>query len=297
MSNIDLNLLLVFLQVYETGSLSRASHLLKLSQPGVSLALKRLRDHFGDPLFIRTARGMEPTVFAQALLPSIQKSAESLQASLLFKLDFVAEESRRVFHVSMSDFGQILFLSPLLAKLSAVAPHVRLEVTSITYDTENQLSNGSVDLSLGFPHNVKDNFYQQLLIESKFTGVVSKDHPEIGEEIDLPHYERVRHLAIRNQTSGFYIVKKYIEDLGVKRKFAAKLPNYASAAAILAATNCFMTTPMSVADMLMKQGCLKKVRLPFELPTIKFMQHWHARQDADPGNKWLRNLISTLQIN
>ncbi len=297
MSNIDLNLLLVFLKVYETGSLSKAALFLKLSQPGVSLALKRLREHFGDPLFFRTGNGMEPTAFSQALFPSIQKAAESLQESLLFKLEFVPKESSRVFNVSMSDFGQQLFLPPLLARLSVVAPDVRVEVTTITYETENQLSSGAIDLSLGFPHQVKDNFFQQLLIESKFVGLVSKNHPDIGEEIDLPNYESMRHLAIRNQTSGFYIVKKYIEDLGIKRRFAASLPNYASVPMILSATNCFMTTPVLVADMLMKQGQLKKVRLPFELPSIKFMQHWHARQDLDLGNQWLRSLVSTLKIN
>lgn len=296
MSNIDLNLLLVFLRIYETRSLSRASHFLRLSQPGVSLALKRLRDHFGDPLFFRTAGSMEPTAFAQALHPVFQRSAESLQESLSFRLDFVPEKSTRVFHVSMSDFGQLLFLPPLLERLAELAPGVRVEVTPITYDTENELSNGTIDLSLGFPHQVKDNFYQQLLVESSFTGLASVSHPEIGDEISLQQYEKVRHLAIRNQTSGFYIVKKHIEGLGIRRKFAANLSNYSSVATILSATHYFMTTPVLVADMLMRQGSLKKVKLPFVLPPIKFMQHWHARHDMDAGNRWFRNLIAKLQV-
>jgi hypothetical protein len=43
------------------------------------------------------------------------------------------------------------------------------------------------------------------------------------------------------------------------------------------------------------QGNLKKVKLPFELAPMMFMQHWHVRQDIDPGNRWLRNQIATLQ--
>lgn len=196
MSNIDLNLLRVFLKIYETRSLSKASHFLGLSQPGVSLALKRLRVHFEDPLFFRTAQGMEPTAFAQALQPSFQRSVDSLQESLSFRLDFVPERSTRVFYVSMSDFGQLLFLAPLLERLGELAPGVRVEVTPINYGTENELSNGAIDLSLGFPHPTKDNFFQQLLVESSFTGLASIDHPEIGEEINLEQYEKVRHLAI-----------------------------------------------------------------------------------------------------
>lgn len=293
--NIDLNLLLVFLKIYETGSLSKSAHFLKLSQPGVSQALKRLKDHFEDPLFVRTPKGMEPTVFAQALLPSIKRSAESLQESLGFRLNFVADESDRVFHLSMSEFGQLLLLPLLLERLSCLAPRVRVEVSTITSHVEDQLSEGLIDLALGTSYPLKDHFFQQRLIESPYTGLVSRDHPDVGDEITRQQYEHVRHLTIRNQTSGFYLVNKHLEGLGIHRKFAANLSNYTSAATILTTTNHFMTTPVRVAEVLMQRGALKKVRLPFELAPMVFLQHWHARQDVDPGNQWLRNLIASLK--
>lgn len=285
----------MFLKVYETGNLSKSSNFLELSQPGVSLALKRLRDHFEDPLFIRTPKGMEPTAFAHALFPSIRKSAESLQESLRFKLSFVAVESDRVFHLGMSEFGQLLFLPHLLERLSSVAPSIKVLVSSISSDIENELSEGTVDLALGISYPIKEHFFQQLLIESEYVGLVSKGHPDIGDEITLSQYEKIRHLTIRNQTSGFYLVNKNIEDMGIYRKFAANLSNYTSVVNILTMTNHFMTTPVKVANVLMRQGSLKKVKLPFELAPMTFMQHWHARQDVDPGNRWLRNLIATIE--
>ena len=294
MLNIDLSLLRVFLQIYETGSLSKSSHLLGLSQPGVSLALKRLKDHFEDPLFIRTPKGMAPTVFAQALQPYIKRSAESLQASLSFQLNFVAEGSDRIFRLAMSDFGQLLLLPRLLQRLSSVAPGVQVQVAYLTHDVENQLSEGLIDLALGTAYPMKDHFFQQQLIESPYTGLVSKDHPEVGDEVSRLQYESLSHLTIRNQISGFYMVNKHLESMGIHRKIAANLSNYTSAASIMHMTNYFMTTPVRVADVLMQQDKLKKVRLPFELSPMKFMQHWHARQDADPANVWLRDMISTM---
>jgi len=179
--NIDLSLLRVFLQIYETGSLSKCSHSLGLSQPGVSLALKRLKDHFEDPLFIRTPKGMVPTVFAQALQPHLKRSADSLQACLNFQLNFVAESSDRKFRLGMSEFGQLLLLPRLLERLSSIAPGVQVEVISITHDIEDQLSEGLIDLALGAAYPLRDHFFQQLLIESPYTGLVSQDHPEVGE--------------------------------------------------------------------------------------------------------------------
>jgi DNA-binding transcriptional LysR family regulator len=238
---------------------------------------------------------MEPTAFAQALLPSIQKSAASLQAALDFRLNFVPDESARVFRLSMSEFGQLLFLPYLLKRLSTVAPGIQVEVSSITSSIENELSEGLVDLALGTSHPLKDHFFQQLLFESSYVGLVSEKHPYIDDEITTQQYQNIRHLTIRNQTSGFYLVNKHIESLGIDRKFAANLSNYTSVATILTMTNHFMTTPVRVADVLMQRGRLKKVGLPFELSPMKFMQHWHARQDMDPGNRWLRNLISSLK--
>lgn len=296
MLNLDLNLLLVFLKVYETGGLSKASQQLGLSQPGVSLALKRLKDHFEDPLFVRTPQGMNPTVFAQALYPSIKKSADSLQESLSFRLSFVTKESDRVFKLGISDFGQLLLLPRLLGHLTSVAPRVQLEVSAITPDVERQLAEGLLDLALGASYPLKDHFFQQLLLESPYTGLVSKDHPEVGDAITREQYVRMRHLTIRNQTSGFFWVNRYLEGLSIHRQFAANLSNYTSVATILETTHHFMTTPERVANVLMRQGRLKKVSLPFELSPMTFMQHWHARQDVDPGNRWLRNLISTLAI-
>ena len=58
---IDLNLLPIAVALHERRSVSRAAETLNMSQPAVSTALGKLRRALGDPLFVRTSRGMEPT--------------------------------------------------------------------------------------------------------------------------------------------------------------------------------------------------------------------------------------------
>ena len=62
---LDLNLLIVFETVYKTGSVSEAARVLGMTQPTVSNALARLRDHFSDQLFVRRDRSMKPTARAR----------------------------------------------------------------------------------------------------------------------------------------------------------------------------------------------------------------------------------------
>ena len=57
----DLNLLLAFRALLEERSVTRAAQRLFLGQPAMSGALKRLREAFGDELFVRTPHGITPT--------------------------------------------------------------------------------------------------------------------------------------------------------------------------------------------------------------------------------------------
>jgi len=60
--DVDLKLLTVFEEVYKTGSVSQAAANIGATQPAISIGLGKLRRLFNDPLFVRTSRGMEPTV-------------------------------------------------------------------------------------------------------------------------------------------------------------------------------------------------------------------------------------------
>ena len=69
--NLDLNLLLVFDVLWAERSVSATARRISRTQSAVSLALERLRQVFGDPLFTRSAHGVEPTARALALHPHV----------------------------------------------------------------------------------------------------------------------------------------------------------------------------------------------------------------------------------
>ena len=72
--NVDLNLLIVFDAVFATGNISHAARQLALSQPAVSNALTRLREHFDDPLFVRAGRGVKPTNRSQQMIEPVREA-------------------------------------------------------------------------------------------------------------------------------------------------------------------------------------------------------------------------------
>ena len=62
---LDLNLMKVLKAVVEEGNTHAAADALGISQTSVSRALAKLRETFGDQLFIRKAHGVEPSELAE----------------------------------------------------------------------------------------------------------------------------------------------------------------------------------------------------------------------------------------
>src|SRR5687767_6259357 len=119
----DLNLLPIAFALYDELSVSRAARLLGMSQPAVSMALKRMRLAFDDPLFIRVPSGVTPTPRAHAIVKLARPLLGRLQEDLLRGESFDAASSTRTWTLALSDVGEVAFLPRVLAALRARAPH------------------------------------------------------------------------------------------------------------------------------------------------------------------------------
>jgi len=82
LSDVDLNLFVVFDAIYREQNLTRAGEIIGITQPAVSNSLSRLRKLFNDPLFVRTSEGMVPTPVAQNIIGAIRQSLELMRSSV-----------------------------------------------------------------------------------------------------------------------------------------------------------------------------------------------------------------------
>ncbi len=123
-SAVDLNLLVVFDALLRDRSVTVAAGRIGISQPAMSNALARLRRTFNDRLFVRTARGMEPTPYAEQLAVPVRGACELVAKALALDAGFDASTSTRSFTFYMTDIGEIVYLPPLLERLAGAAPHL-----------------------------------------------------------------------------------------------------------------------------------------------------------------------------
>src|SRR5688572_15690180 len=123
MKSPDLNLLPIAFALYDELNVSRAARVLGMSQPAVSMALRRLRETFDDQLFVRVPTGIAPTGRAHALVRAARPLVDELQQSLRRENTFDPARTAATFTIALSDIGELAFLLRLLTAFRAHAPH------------------------------------------------------------------------------------------------------------------------------------------------------------------------------
>lgn len=125
---LDLTLLLVLLGLLRQQKAARVAAELGLTQSGVSQALRRLRDIFRDPLFLRRPHGLEPTATARALEAPVAAAVDALRGALGAARAFDPPAASGILRLAALDAEQAVPLPLLAARLRGTAPQLRLSV-------------------------------------------------------------------------------------------------------------------------------------------------------------------------
>jgi len=290
--DIDLNLLVVFQQLYKERRVSAAAASLDLSQPAVSSALNRLRRILGDELFVRTARGMLPTPFAEGLELKIADAMHVLQQSLNHESAFDPRTSTNNFTLSLADVGEVYFLPHFMAALVKEAP--RVTITSVRHATgtlADDMAAGKVNLAIGALPGLKANFFKRRLFPQRYVCLFREGHPLDKQRISLAEFAAAEHVIVIAPGTGHARMNQILARRGIRRIVPLRVPQWVSVADILHTTDLVATVPEKFAERGAKFFGLRYVAHPVKLPEIDINLYWHARYHKEPSNKWLRGFL------
>ena len=294
MKTIDTRLLQVFNEIYAKKSVSSAALALGLPQPAVSIALSKLREHFGNPLFVRTSNGMTPTPLGTELIEPVRSALNAVSAVVDFSTHFDPSTSKRVFKIAMTDISQLILLPKLWERLRLTAPSVGIDVFPLSNDTPQLLESGAVDLALGYVPELEAGFYQQRLFSQHFVCMVSQSHPRIQGKLKLKQYLQEDHAAIVSSGAAPKIIDETLHAMGKERRIALRIPHFLGASFVVELTDLLITIPQRLAEVLQGRGAYVIYPVPFAIPTYEVKQHWHERYHHDAASRWLRGVIADL---
>lgn len=287
--NIDLNLFVVFDVIYSERNLTRAAERLHVTQPAVSNALRRLRDLFDDPLFVRGPEGMTPTPAARNMAGQVRESLQLLEIAASRQQEFDPAVSDKNVVVSMGDLAQILLLPRLIDKLQREAPGVSLDcVTLPRTDLELELASGSVDIAVDVPMPTARHLGQRPLLRDRYVCVVSDDHPLAGKTPSLDDYLALKHVHVSGRRRGIGHVDIALGRVGRQRNIHLRLQSHTAVLELLSGSDLAVTMPLALA----KHYSLTWLELPFVVDGLHWQLLWHKSADEDPANRWLRDLVA-----
>jgi len=294
MAKLDIYWLGVFIEVHRTRSVSLAAERLGTAQARVSGVLSKLRRHFGDPLFVRTSRGMEPTPYADRIYPEVKQCFEQLSSPDSHRSGFDPATTKRQFRVCMTDISEIVVLPVLISELQREAGGVAIEAERISAASPDRLESGDVDLAVGYMPSLEAGFYQQTLFRQGFVCLAAQRHPRIQESPTVRAFSSEGHIVVTTSGTGHSIVDREFEKKGVHRNVVLRVPGFLGVAMLVAKTELLAIVPRRLGETLAKQERIKMFAPPVRLPSYAVKLHWHARYHADQGNVWLRHLIARL---
>lgn len=294
--NLDLNLLPLAIALYDELSVSRAARQLGMSQPGASKALRRLREVFDDPLFVRGPNGIVPTPRAHAIIHAARPHLQRLQEDLLKGEQFDPATSTRPIVLGLSDIAEMAFLPSILEHLRGHAPRCPVRtVAAPGTDLAAGLENGDIDVAAGyFPTLAQRNFRQRRLSSHGFACLLRVGHPLWKRRLTVPAYLAAEHVVIRREGRSQDLLERYIARRSMRRRVALYTSNVLSVPFIVMDSELIATLPFAVVTRFASLTSKVVAALPpFDI-TYDLKLHWHRRFDNEPRSIWLREQLAAV---
>lgn len=295
LSRIDLNLLHVFVVIYQEESITRAAEALNLSQPAVSNSVAKLRDLFGDPLFVRSGNGVAPTPLSHRLIGPVRTALSTLERAFGDHEPFDPATSRRILRFSMSDFSEAVMLAPLVRELGRIGSAMEVENWFVgEREIGARLASGELDFAIESCPPSEPSLHRALLLRDEFVCVLRQGHPALQGDFTLDTYLALDHLHIYNRPRTSNLVDGALAEVRARRKVRARIEHCLGAGPILAGSDLCLTIPRVFVEHFLPGDRFVVREKPFAMPPLETWLFWHPATGSSPPHIWLRETMARL---
>ncbi len=294
MQLMDLNLLPVVLTLLEEENVTRAAARLNLSVPATSRALDRARRVFGDPLLVRSGRGVVMTPRGRALLPELGRVMATIADVTERPGAVVPERIRRTFVVRANEAVIASAGAELVTLARREAPHAEISFELESADDMAALRRGDADLAIGSYSDATTDIRSENLLDEHLVAVVRRNHPQLNARSrpNLKLFAALDHLDVSRKGKRKAALDGLLAEASLRRNVLAVVPSFAVALAIVARSDATAIVPSRLASILLEGGSIVAYRPPIALPTVAISQLWHDSNTHDQPHQWLRSCVT-----
>ncbi len=295
--NLDLNLLKMFITLYQERNMRKAAERLFVSQPAVSKALQRLRDQLGDELFVKTHQGLRATEYANQLADKVAPILDNLSLVLNSDNQFDPSQLQGVLKLAISPFLLSSISSQLFIAIRQQAPNVQIQFLNWSKSTMTDIINDEVIFGLNYELNhAPKELLSSLVAEDEFCVYVRKDHPYQKDCISIEEgngYELATIIAF-DWNAAESIAEKVLRLKGIEVRtgFRSELPS--AVVDVVGSTN--MVFPASQYQALASNDSLRQLKIVEDgiETSIPIYGYFHSKNRNNPTTLWIKRLVGEI---
>lgn len=286
---LDFSLLLVFSELLAHRKATVVAERLGLTQSTISHALSRLRDIFGDELFLRRSNGFEPTQRALEMEADVRAMLALAGKVLDPERSFEPGTAEGSVRIGASDYACAVLAPPLVGRLREAAPGLVVSVRPLVRrQALDALAHGDLDLALGFFWGQGASICVEDLYEETYAVVARDGHPVLRRNrIGLDDYCEADHALVSFEGDTRGIVDRSLEDLGRSRRVVVTVPFSFPALALAASSDVIATVPRRLARAYASAFGLVLLEPPLTIRPFTVSIAWHERTSASPMREWV----------
>lgn len=295
--NLDLNQLRILLALDEERNMTKAANRLFVSQSAASHNLAKLRERFNDPLFVRTSRGMQPTPFAQNILPLLKDGMSNITKAADMQSRFDPVNDAHTFYIGACDYFEFTAMPVLAEKFLNTAPNVRLSIDiNSDHVKMERVESGRLDVHIGVDNQLNQikNFNYREWLKDEYVAVVAswRDIPDKLSTLEFSMESQI-HLPVTVNTLD--VIDHWLHDQNLYRNIHMVTQSYPIGGMISAKTGLLFPVPIKVAEKLVAMLPLKVIELPESIPPLTMSIITHKLFDHQPSIQWLLSEIYKLR--
>jgi DNA-binding transcriptional LysR family regulator len=298
MKNTELNLIPIFIAIYEESSLSKAAFRLNISQPAVSKALAKLRELYGEPLFHRTPTGVNPTNFSKDIYPALLASLNNFNSTLNSTAEFNPKKSEKVFSIACVSLISYTLLPILMRNIHKQAPQVTIEVHPLfTEDYESDLRLQRYDLVINRTPPEHSHLQHKVISQEKLVVLCSRNHPRIQDYITFEQFFEEQHVV----SSTWQSRKTTLDEVDFpelsQRLVRCSAAGFVEMLAVVEDSEYVCLSSHTIHGLFGAHYNLKKVSSPADKFTVDVAMIWHPSRTNETAHIWLRHEIERAEAN
>ena len=290
--NLDLNLLRVFNELIGELNATRAAERLGVSQAAVSASLRKLRAAYGDPLFLRTQRGLRPTARAVMLQPLITQALAIIDGTI----DATALDGGAPFlvRVGLSDDFEMAYGARIISGVRDALPFARVVFRQPnSFVAAQALNDREIDLAITAGGFSDGRLKHLSLGSSDYLVVYDRETRRQPGPIGIDEYVEREHVLI--SYSGLTgITDDVLSEHGLKRRVRTASTHFSALPFLLRGTGAISTIPAHAARALSELGPFGMSPCPLTFPQYAFGVSWRFDATRSVELMQARDVVASL---